>query len=65
MKLVPDWREVWRWHSTRLMTLAALFPVIWAQLPPDAKAMIPATWEPWIPTVLLIAAILGRVKDQK
>lgn len=65
MKLVDDWKDAWRWHSTQLMTLAVSFPLIWEQLPADAKALIPVTWEPWIPTVLIIAAMLGRLRAQK
>lgn len=64
MKLVPDWKDAWKWWSVRFMALAAAWPVLWMQMPPDAKTLIPATWEPWIPVTLICAGLVGRVKDQ-
>lgn len=64
MKTVDDAKDWWRWYSMRFMAAAAAFPVIWAQIPPDAKALIPESVEPWIPVALIIAAMLGRVIDQ-
>ena len=64
MKLVPDWKSAWKWHSTQLMVAVAALPVVWVNLPEDAKAMIPAGAEPWIPTALAVAAIIGRLRAQ-
>lgn len=64
MKLVDDWKDFWRWHSTQFMAAAAAFPAIWLQMPQDAKDMIPEAVEPWIPTALIVAAMLGRLRAQ-
>lgn len=64
MKLVSDWRQAWRWFSIQIFVLAGALPLVWAQLPPDAKAMLPETWEPWVLAALAVAGIVGRVIDQ-
>jgi len=64
MKLVEDARDAWRWHSVRLLAVLAALPLAWAQMPDDAKAFIPETWEPWIFTALAVAGIVGRVMQQ-
>lgn len=65
MKLVDDVQDAWRWISMQLLFVILAFPAIWAELPPDVKAMVPPAWEPWIPSLLAAAAMIGRVVDQK
>lgn len=64
MKLVDNAKDFWRWWSMRFMGLAVAWPMIWAQLPADAKAMIPESFEVWIPTSLIIAAMIARPVKQ-
>lgn len=64
MKLVQDWKQAWKWHSTQLMAVAAMLPLVWVQLPPDFKAMIPDAWMPFILPFIAIGAIVGRLRDQ-
>lgn len=64
MKLVSDWRKVWKWHSTQAMALAAVLPIAWDQLPHDLKQVIPDDWMPWIAGGVLVAGIVGRLRDQ-
>lgn len=75
MKLVPEWRAAWRWWSVRLnlignMLLAALlaFPAVahdvWANLPPDLKAMLPPQVVLWVPVLIFIAATFARLVQQ-
>lgn len=35
MKLVPDWRRVWRYYSTQALIAIAALPMIWAEMPPE------------------------------
>lgn len=65
MNLVDDAKDFWRWWSMRLMALAGSWPLIWAQLPDDAKNMIPDVWEMWIPTTLILAAMIARPIQQR
>lgn len=64
MKLVNGWSRAWRWHSTQILALVAILPIVWVELPPDIKAMIPAEWRPWIFSAFALAGIAGRLKDQ-
>jgi hypothetical protein len=64
MKLVEDAKDWWRWWSMRFMGMAVAFPMIWAQLPADAKAMIPEAVEPYIPMALVLAAMISRPIQQ-
>ena len=65
MKLVPNWREAWKWHSTQFFILLASLPAVWSQLPPDVRSMLPEAWEPWVLTVLAVAGLVLRVRDQQ
>ena len=67
MTLVPDWRKAWRWFSVQAFAFLAVIPVVWMNLPPDVKAMVPDSWNQWIFLVISLAAVLGgvgRVIDQ-
>ena len=64
MKLVDNWRDWWKWHSTQLMAAVAAVPVVWMGLPPDVKSYVPDEWMPWIMASVAVGAIVGRVRDQ-
>lgn len=64
MKLVSDAKDWWKWHSTHAMAIAAALPVVWQELPPELKASIPDGWMPWITAAILVAGLVGRVRDQ-
>lgn len=65
MKLVQNWRKAWKWHSTQLLAIIAALPLIWMQLPPDVKDMVPDGWHPYIMAAIAIGAIVGRLRDQE
>ncbi len=64
MKLVDDYRQAWRWLSVQALAAIALLPLVWTDLPPDVKAMLPEGWRPWVLVALALAGILGRLKAQ-
>jgi hypothetical protein len=64
MKLVKGWQNFWKWHSTQAMAVAALFPILWENLPSDLKSWVPDTWMPWVVAAVLIGGLLGRLRDQ-
>jgi hypothetical protein len=64
MRLVANWTQAWRWLSVQALLFLTLAPIIWAELPPEAKDLIPEAWRPWIIAVVAVAGIIGRVKDQ-
>lgn len=65
MKLIPDWKQAWRWFSVQALAAIVALPVVWAMLPADVKAFLPDGWEPWVFAVIAAAGIVGRVIDQK
>lgn len=59
--LVPNWRDAWKWLSVQFLALAA----IWESIPEDVKASVVALdWQNRITFALIVAAGLGRLKDQ-
>lgn len=64
MKLVSDARKAWRWFSVQIMTLLAVLPLVWDQLPPESQALVPEHWRPWVLTVLALIGIGGRLVKQ-
>lgn len=67
-RIVANWREAYRWHSTQALTFIALAPVIWAELPPEAQAfitaLVPAEYHPAIITIVAVVGIVLRLRDQ-
>lgn len=64
MKVVKNWRSAWRWYSMHALAAVAVLPLVWMELPPDVKALIPAEWKPWIFSAIGAAGVLARLKDQ-
>ena len=67
-KVVKNWREALRWHSTQAFAFIAFAPLVWMELPPEAKAylsgIVPAEYHPLIITVVALFGALGRLRDQ-
>lgn len=64
MKLVENWREAWRWHSAQALAVLALLPVVWTELPPEAQALVPEEWRPYVLAALALAGLVGRLQKQ-
>jgi hypothetical protein len=64
MRLVPDWRESWKWLSMRFTALIIALPVAWMAVPDEVKAYLPDEWKPWIMVALGVCVFVGRVIDQ-
>jgi polyferredoxin len=64
MKLVPNWREAWKWLSVHSFAILIALPIVWSTLPADVKAFIPDSWDPWIVVAFAAAGLAGRLIDQ-
>jgi hypothetical protein len=64
MKLIPNWKDAWRMDSVRVFAVIAALPVIWAQIPPETKALIPPGWMPYILGGLGVIGVVVRLRDQ-
>jgi len=64
MKLVDNARDGWKWFSNWAFALLASIPLVWPQLPPDVREMLPEAWEPWALTAIALGGIVSRMLDQ-
>ena len=65
MKLVPDWRRVWRYYSTQALIAIAAAPMIWAELPQDVRDLLPPEWRPWLLSAMAVSGVVGRLIAQR
>lgn len=64
MKVVSDWRNVWKYYSTQALIALAALPIVWAELPPDVKDLIPHDWRGWIFSGIAVAGAASRYVKQ-
>lgn len=64
MKLIPDWRQAWRWFSVQALGALIVLPLVWPTLPPQVTAWVPPSWQPWIIVLIAGGGVLGRLVDQ-
>jgi hypothetical protein len=65
MKLVPDWKDAWRWFSVWAMSLSTAAPAAWLAVPEDMREAVPAEWLAVGAVTLGIAGLIGRLVAQK
>lgn len=63
MKLVSDARDWWKWHSTYVFGLLAVFPVVWLSSG-DLQALLPATLVSKIAPFVAIVGFAVRLRQQ-
>lgn len=64
IKLVADWRSSWRWLSVHALSLLAILPLVWLNLPADVKALIPSKYGVYVVLIVALGGIAGRLVDQ-
>ena len=75
LKLLPYWRDAWKFWSVRIAALAAVLSTIltvspeiilnvWSSLPDDIKAHVPAAYIRLIVPLIMLASIYARVVHQ-
>lgn len=65
MKLVPNWKQAWKWFSMQSMALSVALLGGWQALPADLKSEVPASWAMAVAIAILILGALGRLVDQR
>ena len=65
LRLVRDWPDWWRWHSTKALVMLGLLPTIWLEMPPEWKAMIPSGWLQTTSFIIMLLGMLSRITRQK
>lgn len=63
-KLVPDWKQSWKWFSTQSMALAVAIQGAWMFIPEDMKESLPKDMVGYATMALLILGVAGRLVYQ-
>lgn len=63
MNLVSDARQWWRWHSTYVFTVLAVFPAVWLASP-ELQAMLPPKLVSTIAPFVAVLGFLLRMRNQ-
>jgi hypothetical protein len=63
MKLVSDASNWWKWHSTYIFGVLAVFPVVWLESA-DLQALLPATLVSKIAPVVAVIGFVVRLRAQ-
>ncbi|PKH22286.1 hypothetical protein CIG19_13360 [Enterobacterales bacterium CwR94] len=65
LRMVQDWRQGWRWHSTKALLALGLLPSLWLELPEAWRAEIPGSWLRLAALLVMFAGLTGRLTLQK
>lgn len=65
LRLVPDWKDAWRWLSMHAMGWSAALLLTWTQLPPALQAAMPAWLTDAVVVAVLLLGMVGRLIDQR
>lgn len=63
MMLVNNAASWWKWHSSRVLALLAVLPVVWVSST-DLQALIPPKWAASIGAGISLLGLLGRALKQ-
>lgn len=64
VKLIPNWRRLWRSASVQAMFVAGVLQVAWDTAPQAISAVLPPSWVPWVTVGFLLFGIVGRAVHQ-
>lgn len=63
MKLVNDARDWWKWHSTYIFAVLAVFPMVWLSSP-ELQALLPPALVSKIAPAVGVLGFLLRLRAQ-
>lgn len=64
MKLVPNWKNGWKWLSVHLMAFGAAIEGAWAQFPDSMRGFIPEKYAHLAALSVFVSGIVARFIDQ-
>ncbi|MBX6361103.1 MAG: hypothetical protein IRZ03_13605 [Acidobacterium ailaaui] len=63
-RLVPYWRDAWRWFSVHSMALAMAVQGAWLMVPDDLRDHLQRV-APWVSITILVFGLIGRLIEQE
>lgn len=64
MKLIPNWRDAWKWFSVQSMAIAMALQGTWLSLPVALQSKVPSDWVFGMTIAVLVLGFFGRLVDQ-
>ena len=65
MKLIDNWKNIWKWYSTHAVVIYTALVSYYAQMPAADKASLPLWVIYSIQGILFISYIIGRLIKQE
>ncbi len=65
MKLVANWKFAWKWFSVQFVAAAGAVQLSLLAFPDGMRAWLPDWMTHLLAVALLLAAVVGRLVDQK
>ena len=65
MKLINNWKNIWKWYSTHAVVIYTALVSYYAQMPAVDKASLPLWVIYLIQAVIVVSFIVGRLIKQE
>ena len=65
MKLIDNWKNIWKWYSTHAVVIYTALVSYYAQMPAADKASLPLWVIYLIQAVIVVSFIVGRLIKQE
>ena len=65
MKLISNWKNIWKWYSTHAVVIYTALVSYYAQMPATEKASLPLWVIYLIQAVIVVSFIVGRLIKQE
>ena len=65
MKLIDNWKNIWKWYSTHAVVIYTALVSYYAQMPAADKASLPLWVIYLIQAIIVISFVVGRLIKQE
>lgn len=65
MKLIDNWKNIWKWYSTHAVVIYTALVSYYAQMPAADKASLPLWVIYLIQAVIVVSFVVGRLIKQE
>lgn len=65
MKLIDNWKNIWKWYSTHAVVIYTALVSYYAQMPAVDKASLPLWVIYLIQAIIVVSFVVGRLIKQE